>query len=94
MSEISKWTLTDYFDVWGNEVDGWEVNDVSIWSDNIELEDDMTDKEIINQLIEIGYLSPRARDQIKLIDGGDWIEIEFSDSDKPGIPMGRLNRNV
>ena len=93
MSEISKWTLTDYFDVWGNEVDGWEVNDASIWSTDIELKDDMTDEEIIDYLISVNYLTPDAKGIVQLVDGGDWIEIENSESSgQPGYPLGRLDR--
>lgn len=34
------WILVNYFDVWGNESDGWEVNDQMIIDDNVYINDD------------------------------------------------------
>lgn len=92
MSGISKWTLTDYFDVWADEEGGWQVNDATVWSTDLEFKDDASDEEIIDYLIEIKYLAPDAKEIVQLVDGGDWIEIELGDEEKPGFPMGRLDR--
>ena len=41
--------LIDYFDVWGNETDGYEVNDKIDTNIMLEIPDDITDEELINK---------------------------------------------
>ena len=48
--------LIDYFDVWGNETDGYEVNDKIDTNIMLEIPYDMTDEELINKLINVGFL--------------------------------------
>lgn len=57
-----KYCLINYFDVWGNETDGWEVNDQcyvgdDLMGDTFYITDDATNKEILNYLVEIGFLT-------------------------------------
>ena len=52
-----KYQLINYFDVWGNAKDGWEVNNMCVEEENLWLDDDCTDKEIANYLAKIGYLT-------------------------------------
>lgn len=55
MTEYNTYDLIDYFDVWGNEEDGWEVNN-QCKVDEITISDDVTDEEILKYLKDIGYL--------------------------------------
>ena len=49
--KVNHYKLIDYFDVWGNATDGWEVNDITTVEDDIILAEDLTDEEIIDFLI-------------------------------------------
>jgi hypothetical protein len=51
-------------DVWGNAEDGWEVNQVFTTSFEIEVSEDADTREIVAALIDIGYLSPRAKGKV------------------------------
>ena len=62
--------LVDY-DVWGNEEEGWEVNDVSIVERDIWISDDTTEKELLDFLAGF-YLDPKAVDR---------CEVEWTDPD-------------
>jgi len=54
-----KFEIIDYFDVWGNKKDGYEVNDVVNTHIIVELEENYTDKDIIKALKDVGYLKNR-----------------------------------
>ena len=88
--------LVDYFDVWGNEEDGWEVNDQAVWAkngaDDIYLSADTTDIELIDYLKGIGYLDDDVKESDLYIDwgDGDFIEI-FKADDMMPICCLRLN---
>lgn len=86
---MAKYRLIDYFDVWGNPDDGWTVNDSTTIKDDIVIEEDARDEEIIDILVQIGYLNPEARETIHLEDYGsiDTIEIIMDEID---CPLGRL----
>ena len=85
------WSLVDYFDVWGNEVDGWEVNNSSIEFDDLYIDPTSSNEEIVDYLKSIGYFAPTVTlDQLTIEDGGDYIEF-FQASD--GMPLCRLDRN-
>ncbi|MBS5368967.1 MAG: hypothetical protein KHY19_05845 [Coprobacillus cateniformis] len=45
---MNRYKLVDYFDVWGNEEEGWEVNDLCTIFDDLYMEDDITDEDIID----------------------------------------------
>lgn len=63
------------YDVWGNEKDGYEVNDVSRTSETYKLFKDYTDREILEALQEQGAI-PKAGISLKLIE----IEGDFDTS--------------
>lgn len=81
--------LVDYFDVWGNEEDGFEVNNLCVVEEvKIELDEDSTHQNIIDILKEQNYL----KQTVKLSDFDVWDDfemIEFSDVNN-GMPLFRL----
>ena len=82
--------LINYFDVWGNEEDGWDVNDVSIDETDIYIDDDASDEEIVDYLIDkVGFLSPSARGKVEVWSDGGMIEFSVAET---GEPLGRLER--
>ena len=48
------------YDVWGNEVEGFEVNDLYPTPFSISVTENMKDETIINKLIEVGYLDEQT----------------------------------
>ena len=49
--------LLNYFDVWGNEIDGWTVNNQTRHLFEVDLHlSEMSDRYILDWLIEIGFL--------------------------------------
>ena len=82
--------LINYFDVWGNEEDGWDVNDVSRDETDIYIDDDASDEEIVDYLIDkVGFLSPSARGKVEVWNDGGMIEFSVAET---GEPLGRLER--
>ena len=64
-----KYKLIDYYDVWSNEEDGYEVNNLSTCVTGIEIADDTTDADIINYLKSINFLSEKATTETVEVDG-------------------------
>ena len=86
--KVNHYKLIDYFDVWGNAEDGWEVNDLTTVEDDIVIAEDSTDEEIIDFLIQIEYLKPEARENVHLESyDNEMIEIVQTKDD---YPIGRL----
>lgn len=90
--KINKYKIVDYFDVWGNPVDGWEVNDLTSYYDTdetcLQISEDATDEEIIDFLIQIDYLKPEAKNLVHLESyDNEMIEIVHTADD---YPIGRL----
>ena len=88
--ELMKFQVVDYYDVWGNETDGWDVNGVSREDCDIDLVFDNTDDEIIEKLVEVRYLSVDAVDHVNV----DWLDdtmIELTVMEN-GFPLGRLEK--
>jgi len=82
--------LIDYFDVWGNEEDGWEVNDQTVVEEKIWISDDTTEEELFNYLKDtVGYFNRNTKFSDVEIqwDDPDFIEI-FQASD--GCPVCSL----
>lgn len=77
---MPKYTVTDYFDVWGNAVDGYEVNNQSSGPE-VMIRGEATDEQFVKALIEAGALAKNAlalfEDGELMVgdDGGDGIEI-------------------
>ena len=74
-----KWTFVDYFDVWGNPEDGFEVNNLSREEDDIVFAGDYpTDEELFDWLLNVkGFLKPGTTlEDLSIEDLGDgFIEI-------------------
>lgn len=82
-----KTKLVDYFDVWGNAEDGWEVNNLCVLIETIELEN-LEDETILDALHEIGWLSELATlETIEISDEYPFFEITEKGT---GCPLGRL----
>ena len=86
--KVNHYKLIDYFDVWGNATDGWEVNDLTTVEDDIVITEDSTDEEIIDFLVRIDYLKPEAKELVYLESyDNEMIEIVQTKDD---YPLGRL----
>lgn len=80
------------YDAWGNEEDGWEVNDVARFTDNkIILHDDSTNDEILKVLCaEKIFLRDAVDKNLITVDNSAAPEyIEFEETET-GRPIGRL----
>ena len=86
----SDYQLVDYFDVWGNPEDGFEVNNLARL-DIITISDDSTDREIFDYLKNsVGYFNPNVKFRdVEIWNDGDMIE--FSNAET-GEPLCRLER--
>ena len=75
--------VVDYFDVWGNDEDGYTVNN-SIVSGKVELDKDATNAEIIHTLKDFGILGEYANEDTIAIEGDDmFMELFGKDNDYP-----------
>lgn len=75
-------------DVWGNENDGYEVNDMYATSIYVNIPDIDNDADIIVELIDAGILKPHATTDNIDIDGDDYcLYIEESAT---GFPLYHL----
>jgi len=86
-----KFELIDYFDVWGNEIDGFGVNNLCKFG-IIEFADYPTELQIQNAFKKIEYWNKSVKRTQWRIDGNsdaDFIEIEQK---KDGRPLCRLVR--
>ena len=94
--KVNKYKIVDYFDVWGNPIDGWEVNNLTSYYDTddtcLRIAEDATDEEIIDFLIQINYLKPEAKELVYLESyDNEMIEIVQAKDD---YPIGRLEMIV
>ena len=88
----AEYRLIHYFDVWGNNIDGWEVNNLCDVTDEygtITISDEACYEEIIDYLVMIGYFISEEKEDI-VIDSSDDMMIEFSESN--GYPLCRLEK--
>ena len=70
------YSLINYFDVWGNAKDGWEVNNLCTEKTGITITDDATDKEILDYLVHVGFLATSDMRKVKIdTTDGDMMEI-------------------
>ncbi|QIW88614.1 hypothetical protein P59_245 [Bacillus phage P59] len=83
-----KYTLINYFDVWGNEEDGWEVNNLCKEGE-LELSDNADDQEVLAALIDFGFIREDVTLEQIDIAAYDLDFIEFFQADNQ-YPIGRL----
>ena len=87
-----KYSLINYFGVWGNKKDGWEVNNLCTEETGIVIADDASDKEILNYLVQIGFLTISDMRKVKIDTScGDMMEIYAI---KDMYPLGRLQAEI
>lgn len=81
--------LTHYFDVWGNEKDGYDVNDARIVWDDIWTHD-LDDKTLLKILKNTGFLQKHVRTNQLNFDwpGPDYCEITLR---KNYYPLCRID---
>ena len=79
--------LHNYFDVWYNPEEGWTVNNQCTEATDLHIEPDSTDKEILNFLVTIGFLSTSDMRRVRLENWGDMMEIYAV---KRHMPIGAL----
>ena len=86
------YSLINYFDVWGNEKDGWEVNNLCTEETGIIITNDATDKEILNFLVRIGFLTTSDMRKVRIDTSNfDMMEIYAVKGMKP---LGRLQAEI
>lgn len=68
------------YDVWGNEKDGWDVNDVYQTSDYVDIPDSPTDAQIITALKKEGLIKPRIHTKSIGIDGEPGYSLYITDA--------------
>ena len=84
------YTLINYFDVWGNQDDGYEVNNQCVEFDDLVITDDATDKDILNYLASepVNFLTTSDMRRVRLENLGDAMEIYAVKGHKPlGVLM-------
>ena len=82
---MTKYSLVNSFDVWGNPDDGWNVNNQCVEFDDLVIADDATDDDILDYLVDIGFLTKEAKklvridnayiDIIEIVKADDWMPL-------------------
>ena len=83
MTIMKTYSLINYFDVWGNKKDGYEINNQCVEFDDLVIADDATPKEICTYLKSIKMLATNDMRKLDVIDWGSLIEIYERKSGKP-----------
>ena len=90
-TDYGKFTLVNYFDVWGNAEDGWDVNNWCVEYDDLCITDDATDKEILEYLVKTGFLTTSDMRRLAVENLGEFIEIY----ERRGMkPLCSLRQNI
>lgn len=79
---MSKYTLIDYYDVWGNSEEGFEVNNLMRFDNYIDIAENASDDDIIQGLINKGYLTEN-RDYTVYADDDTFMEIFLTENYYP-----------
>lgn len=87
-----RYRLVDYYDVWGNEEEGFWVNALCVCEDDIMIAENSTDNEILEYLSKtFGWLSEesvKAGEITIELQDDNWLEIIATN----GYPLGRLEK--
>ena len=76
------YSLIDYFDVWGNDIDGYEVNDQVIIKRGLQIPD--LDSELLTMLVDMNYLKSFDTSLYEVISNDEnLIEIFTADNNYP-----------
>ena len=71
---MSRYRLINYTDVWGNDKEGYEINDQCIESNDLIISEDASNKDILKYLKKIGFFTTDDMRKIKVINEYDIIE--------------------
>lgn len=80
---MKTWTVINYFDVWGNAKDGWEVNNQCKEFDDLVIADDATNKDICQYLVDRRLLVSSDMRRLYVENLGDVFEIYEKKGMKP-----------
>lgn len=85
--ELETYRVIDYFDVWGNEEDGFEVNNLAHVTD-IEIKDYTDYNEMFQALIDVGFLTDEYEldeliSKFDIWNDYTFIEFHIKDNYKP-----------
>ena len=90
---MEKWQVVD-LDVWGNEEDGFEVNNVFRLDIYIDLPEDFTKTDVIKALKQVGYLKKHIQNrQLSMEDNEDFILIEQTKNGCPVCYLYKVKEN-
>ena len=81
--KASRYKLINYFDVWGNEEDGWEVNNQCVEFDDIFITEEATDQDLLDYLYKVEFFNTKDADKFYIEDSGDFIEFFEKETMKP-----------
>lgn len=84
--KMIKWKVIDHWDVWGNATDGYDVND-SMHVGEIYLEEDFDTQDVLEAMVEAGYLNEDLLERDNALDikieWETYIEIDDASDGKP-----------
>ena len=87
---LDNFKLVNYTDVWGNEKDGYGVNNLCVERDDLKIHKDCTEKDLLNNLVDIGFLTTSDKRRVR-IDMLEWDMMEIY-AVKGNQPIGRLEK--
>lgn len=82
LNDSRRYTLINYFDVWGNG-DEWIVNGSFPEFDDLYISENATDKEILTYLTEKRYLATNDMRKVRIENLGDGMEVYLVKSHMP-----------
>lgn len=85
---LENYKLVNYFDVWGDE-EGWQVNNLCVEMENIAFPKNATNKDILQHLERIGFLTTSDENKVTIEDLGEILEIVAVENLEP---LGRLEK--
>ena len=78
-------------DVWGNNKEGYEVNDLCYSGLTIELPENFTDKQLIKAMKDVGFINTKCQFKSFNIEGEfETLYINYSTSKIHGRPIAEL----
>lgn len=77
--------LIDYFDIWGNQKDGYVVNDQIDTHIRLDIPYDATDEELVRELVDVGFLGNNATTENVRVEWSDeaFCELFEMETDYP-----------
>lgn len=88
---MTTYTLIDYYDVLDNAEDGWEVNNSCEVCNDIIVSDEASQDDIIEYLINSGYLKLDAKGKVEIDDA--YIDMFDIVKKETGMPIYGFRKN-